>query len=85
MGREQIRPEVSGTKRLLELSPLIDGLSRIYRGIVNYTAKQNYRADLRREAVARASAIRQSNQEKKEVPEKKPRGRKAKAAVEKES
>ncbi|KAL8941675.1 MAG: hypothetical protein Q9211_001719 [Gyalolechia sp. 1 TL-2023] len=56
---------------------------KIYRGIVNYTAKQNYRADLRREAVARASAIRQSRQEKKEKPEKKPRGTKAKATAHK--
>lgn len=59
--------------------------SRIYKGIVNYTAKQNYRADLRQEAVARASAIRLSNQSKKETPEKKLRGAKAKAATEKDS
>lgn len=58
---------------------------RIYRGIVNYTAKQNYRADLRQEAVARASAIRQSNRPKKETPENKLRGSKAKAAAAKDS
>ncbi|KAL8632261.1 hypothetical protein Q9189_002051 [Teloschistes chrysophthalmus] len=55
------------------------------KGIVNYTAKQNYRADLRQEAVARASAIRQAAREKKDKPEKKARGAKAKAAAEKES
>ncbi|KAL9602129.1 MAG: hypothetical protein Q9179_002637 [Wetmoreana sp. 5 TL-2023] len=58
---------------------------KMYRGIVNYTAKQNYRADLRQEAVGRASAIRQSHRPKKETPEKKLRGVKAKAAAEKES
>ncbi|KAL8802173.1 MAG: hypothetical protein Q9182_003962 [Xanthomendoza sp. 2 TL-2023] len=52
---------------------------KVYKGIVNYTAKQNYRADLRREAVARASAIRESGRPKKETPEKKVRGAKGKA------
>ncbi|KAI9881395.1 MAG: hypothetical protein M1830_003402 [Pleopsidium flavum] len=58
---------------------------KIYKGIVNYTAKQGYRADLRAEAVARASALRQSQQPKKDVPEKKLRGPKARKATEKES
>ncbi|KAI4200655.1 MAG: hypothetical protein LQ350_003796 [Teloschistes chrysophthalmus] len=61
------------------------GSKEVYKGIVNYTAKQNYRADLRQEAVARASAIRQAAREKKDKPEKKARGAKAKAAAEKES
>ena len=63
---------------------LIDA-NRIYKGIVNYTAKQGYRADLRQEAVARASAIRQSQKPKKEDPELKLRGTKAKKAEEKDS
>ena len=54
---------------------------RIYKGVVNYTAKQGYRADLRQEAVARASAIKQSQQPKKEAFEKKPRGAKARKAA----
>lgn len=58
---------------------------RIYKGIVNYTAKQGYRTDLRAEAVARASALRQSQQPKKDVPQKKLRGTKARKAAEKES
>ena len=58
---------------------------RIYRGVVNSTAKQGYRADLRQEAVARASAIRQGQRPKKETPEKKSRGAKAKKAAEGES
>ncbi|KAI4116750.1 MAG: hypothetical protein LQ345_002882 [Seirophora villosa] len=58
---------------------------KIYKGIVNYTVKQNYRADLRQEAVARASAIRQSNRAKKGTPEKKARGVKAKAVAEKDT
>ncbi|KAI4276718.1 MAG: hypothetical protein LQ337_002293 [Flavoplaca oasis] len=51
------------------------------KGIVNYTAKQNYRADLRREVVARASAIRESSKPKEETPEKKMRGAKARNAA----
>lgn len=58
--------------------------TRIYKAIVNYTAKQGYRADLRQEAVARASAVRLSQQPKKDIPEKKPRGVKVKAAEEKD-
>ncbi len=58
---------------------------RVYKGIVNYTAKQGYRADLRQEAVARASSIRQSQKPKKEDHEVKLRGAKAKKAEEKAS
>ena len=63
----------------------LTGCDRIYKGIVNYTAKQGYRADLRQEAVARASAVLLSQQDKKELPEKKVRGAKARAAAEKDS
>ena len=59
--------------------------NRTYRGIVNHTAKQGYRADLRQEAVARASAIRESYQPKKQDKEPKLRGSKAKKAEEKTS
>lgn len=59
--------------------------SRIYKGIANNTAKNGYRADLREEAVARASAIRQSQRPKKDTPPAKVRGAKAKKAAEKES
>lgn len=58
--------------------------ARIYKNIVNVTAKQGYRADLRREAVARASAIKQASRPTKEIPEKKPRGAKVKKVTEKE-
>jgi large subunit ribosomal protein L28e len=54
---------------------------RLYKNIVSTTAKQGYRADLRREAVARASALRQASRPVKDTPEKKPRGAKAKAAA----
>ena len=57
----------------------------IYKSVASSTAKEGYRADLRQEAVARASAIRKSQQPKKETPEKKLRGAKAKAAAEKDS
>lgn len=54
---------------------------RIYKGIASHTAKQGYRADLREAAVARASAIRLSQRPKKDLPDKKPRGQKAKATA----
>lgn len=41
------------------------------------TAKKGYRSDLRAEAVARASAVKQSQREKKETPAAKSRGAKA--------
>ena len=58
---------------------------RIYKAIANYTAKQGYRADLRQEAIARASAIKQSQRPKKEDPPPKVRGSKAKKTEEKAS
>ncbi|KAH7041128.1 ribosomal L28e/Mak16 [Microdochium trichocladiopsis] len=51
-----------------------------YKAIANQTAKNGYRPDLRAAAVSRASAIRQSQREKKPEPEKKVRGKKAAAA-----
>lgn len=54
---------------------------RIYKGIAGHTAKKGYRADLREAAVARASAIRLSQRPKKDLPDKKPRGLKAKATA----
>lgn len=53
---------------------------RIFKGIANYTAKNNYRADLRGPAISRASAIQKSQKPKKETPEKKPRGARARKA-----
>ena len=58
---------------------------RTYKGIVNHTTKQGYRPDLRQEAVGRASAILLSQRPKKDLPEKKPRGGKARAASTKKS
>jgi large subunit ribosomal protein L28e len=55
-------------------------MSRIYKGIANQTAKNNYRPDLRGPAVSRASAIQSSQKAKKETPEKKLRGAKARKA-----
>ena len=56
--------------------------NRTYRSIENSTAKHSYRPDLRREAVARASAIRKSQLPKKDLPQRKLRGSKAKKAAE---
>ena len=54
---------------------------RIYKSIVGSTAKQGYRADLRAEAVSRASAIRRTNRPVKDDREKKLRGAKARKAA----
>lgn len=55
---------------------------RIYKAVANRAAKNGYRADLRPDAVSRVSAIRQSQRPKKDTPEKKLRGSKAKKAAE---
>lgn len=57
---------------------MLTNTTRLYKSIVGSTAKQGYRPDLRREAVARASAVRRASQPVKEDREKKPRGAKAK-------
>lgn len=49
---------------------------------MNSTAKKGYRSDLRAEAVARASAVRASQRDKKDVPAAKLRGKKARKARE---
>jgi hypothetical protein len=56
-------------------------LIRTYKGIASSTAKFGYRSDLRAEAVSRASALRQAQRPKKDAPEKKIRGVKAKKAA----
>lgn len=60
-------------------------ICRIYKSVANKTAKTGYRADLREAAVARASAILQSQRPKKNVPEPKLRGAKARQAAQKAS
>lgn len=62
-----------------------DCACRIYKGVADKTAQNNYRADLREEAVARVSAIRRSQKPKKETPPQKLRGSKARQAAEKDS
>ncbi|KAJ5279892.1 hypothetical protein N7478_005264 [Penicillium angulare] len=58
---------------------------KIYKGVADQTAQNGYRADLREEAVARVSAVRRSQQPKKDTPAKQPRGVKARKAAEKDS
>ncbi|KAJ1337613.1 large subunit ribosomal protein L28e [Microdochium nivale] len=53
-----------------------------YKAVANHTAKNSYRPDLREVAVARTSHLLQSQRSKKDVPEKKLRGKKAAAAAE---
>ena len=57
---------------------------KIFKGVADKTAKNNYRADLREEAVARVSAVRRSQLPKKDTPAQKPRGAKARKAEESE-
>lgn len=59
---------------------------RLYKSVAESTAKEGYRADLRREAVARASALKKANRPVKEGLVPKLRGKKAlaKAVAEKE-
>ncbi|KAJ5127519.1 hypothetical protein N7448_008298 [Penicillium atrosanguineum] len=57
---------------------------KIYKGVADKTAQNGYRADLREEAVARVSAIRRSQQPKKDAPASKARGVKAHQAAEKD-
>ena len=59
-------------------------LSRIYKGVANMVGKNSYRSDINQDAVARASAIKNSQKPKRDVPAKKPRGVKAKKEAEKE-
>jgi len=51
--------------------------TRTYKNIAVQAAKNGYRADLRKAAVARASAIRASQRPVKPDVEKKPRGKQA--------
>lgn len=67
-----------------ERTVLTEGRTRIYKGVADKTAQNGYRADLREEAVARVSAIRRSQQPKKDTPASKVRGVKARQAAEKD-
>ena len=51
---------------------------KLYKSVVGSTAKKGYRADLRQDAVARASAVKLSQRDKKERAAPKVRGKKAK-------
>lgn len=55
-------------------------MHRTYANIINSTAGRNYRMDLRKDAVARASAIRKSQKPVKEDKPAKVRGAKARNA-----
>jgi large subunit ribosomal protein L28e len=69
---------VSISRRIGTETDLTLGLFRIYKGVADHAGKNSYRADLNRDAIARASAIKYSQKPKKDAPEKKPRGAKAK-------
>ncbi|KAH6622071.1 ribosomal L28e protein family-domain-containing protein [Boeremia exigua] len=58
------------------------GSRKLYSAIVNSTTKRNYRPDLRKDAVARASAIRKAGKPVKASPASKLRGAKALKAAE---
>jgi len=62
--------------------PWLTAARRIYKNIADAVGKRSYRSDINQDAIARASAIKNSQRVKKEVPAKKARGSKAiKAAV----
>jgi len=50
---------------------------KVYKNVADAVGKKSYRGDLNTHAVARASAIKNSQRPKKDTPEKKPRGTKA--------
>jgi large subunit ribosomal protein L28e len=54
---------------------------RIYKSVVGTTAKSGYRPDLRATAVSRVGALRSIARPKKDVPESKQRGAKARKAA----
>ncbi|EXJ62718.1 ribosomal protein L28e [Cladophialophora yegresii CBS 114405] len=47
---------------------------KVYKNVADAVGKNSYRGDLNSYAVARASAIKDSQRSKKDTPEKKPRG-----------
>jgi len=53
---------------------------KIYKAVADTVGKKSYRGDLNKDAVARASALKDSQRPKKDAPEKKPRGIKARKA-----
>ncbi|WEW61870.1 hypothetical protein PRK78_007367 [Emydomyces testavorans] len=57
---------------------------KVYKGVANRAVSGGYRPDLRAEAVSRVSAIRLSQRPKKDTPEKKLRGAKARKAAQKD-
>lgn len=50
---------------------------RVYKSVADAVGKKSYRGDLNKDAVARASALKDSQRVKKDTPERKPRGAKA--------
>jgi large subunit ribosomal protein L28e len=54
-----------------------DDIYRIYKSVADSVGKKSYRGDLNKDAVARASAIKDSQRVKKDTPAKKARGAKA--------
>ncbi|KIV91068.1 hypothetical protein PV10_05653 [Exophiala mesophila] len=53
---------------------------KLYKNIADAVGKNSYRSDLNKSAVARASAIKDSQRVKKDTPASKPRGAKARKA-----
>lgn len=58
---------------------------RSYKAVAQLAAARSYRSDIRQTAVERVSAVRRSEKAYKEVPESKPRGKKAQKAAETEA
>lgn len=54
-----------------------DHFYRVYKNVADAVGKGSYRGDLNKDAVARASALKNSQRPKKDAPAKKSRGKKA--------
>ncbi|KAK5065054.1 hypothetical protein LTR84_000889 [Exophiala bonariae] len=65
--------QISGNVKLT----YADDFYRTYASVAGAVGKGSYRSDLNKDAVARASALKKSQQPKKDAPEKKSRGKKA--------
>lgn len=61
---------------------IADNIYRTYASVAAAVGKNSYRSDLNKDAVSRASALKDSQRVKKDTPAKKPRGSKARQTTE---
>lgn len=76
--------EIGGPGKDIHAKTCFFFLDSVYKGIATRATANGYRGDLRADAVSRASALRQAQRPKKDTPEQKPRGARARKAAEKD-